>query len=280
MMRDGLRNVGFLVLSIILTAATARAQTPPTDGQRAEARARYQNATRKFDVGKYAEAAQEFEVAYELSGAPEILYNIAQSLRLAGNYEKALLFYHNYLRRKEDPENRVEVENRITELQQKIREQKEAAQRKAPPPPPPPQPLSHGTSQPTTPVAVAPTSPAPEPRAAPRWLTPLSGALLAVGVAGIGTGVAMSFLARSASNDVQAAARMHATFDTGLQSRQNAGKVYDAVAIAGYVVGGVLVAGGAVGLAVSLKKRGAKAEASVIPVVTPTGAAVCVAGSF
>ena len=86
-----MRTLVAAFLSLFLVS-TALAQTPPNDAQRAEARARYENGTRKFDVGKYDDAAREFQAAYEIVGAPEILFNIAQSLRLAGKYEQALLF--------------------------------------------------------------------------------------------------------------------------------------------------------------------------------------------
>ncbi len=260
--------------------STAFAQTPPSDAQRAEARARYENGTRKFDVGKYDEAAHEFETAYEIVGAPEILFNIAQSLRLAGKYERALLFYRNYLRRKENPDNRAEVDRRIIEVQDKLAEQQRQNEQA--------QAAQAATAQPTAPVAatVAPTvevtpPPVATPRPLPRWLKPLSATLLAVGVAGIGAGVGLSLLAKSESDDVQKAAAAHQTFDNSLLNKQKAGQTYDAAAIAAYAVGGVLAVGGAVGLTLALRHHGGeRAVAALTPTFGPTSAGLQLAGSF
>lgn len=278
-----LRLVVFTLASLCFVC-TALAQAPPTDAQRAEARLRYENGARKYDLAKYDEAAHDFEAAYQLSGAPEILYNIAQSLRLAGNYERALLFYRNYLRRKEDAPNRSEVERRIDELQGKVREQQrqadqqrqarelEEARAKAE------REAQHAAAAPSdTPVAV-PHETAPKPP--PRWLKYVGGVAVGVGVAGIGVGVGMSLAARSASTDVQNAAAMHQAFDPSLEQRQNMGHTYDVAAIACYAVGGVLAAGGAIALGLGLRKVETPASATLRPIVGFNGGGLALEGRF
>jgi tetratricopeptide (TPR) repeat protein len=65
---------------------------------RAEARAHYDKATTAYALGRYAEAASEFEQAFALKADPALLYNAAQAYRLAGRRDRALELYRNYLR--------------------------------------------------------------------------------------------------------------------------------------------------------------------------------------
>jgi hypothetical protein len=118
-----------LIVVVSLTAAPARAQLTPA--KKAEARQHYENGSRKFDLTEYDDAAAEFKAAYELVGDPVILYNIAQSYRLARKHELALLFYKTYLRKVDSPANKAEVESRIADLTKVIAEQKRATE--APP---------------------------------------------------------------------------------------------------------------------------------------------------
>src|SRR4030095_8014616 len=51
---------------------------------------------------------------------PALLYNAAQSHRLAGSKERALVLYRNYLRLYAKKEKRAEIETRIDELEKAI----------------------------------------------------------------------------------------------------------------------------------------------------------------
>src|SRR3954467_4437432 len=100
-----LRKTALLVLVLMLPALAARAQDA-TSG----AREHYQKGTAFYDLGRYQDAIKEFEAAYELKNDPALLYNLAQSHRLAGNAEQALHFYRTYLRRVPKAPNRTEIE--------------------------------------------------------------------------------------------------------------------------------------------------------------------------
>ncbi|HVV53633.1 MAG TPA: tetratricopeptide repeat protein, partial [Polyangia bacterium] len=63
-----------------------------------DAKAHYQKATAHFAVGEYHEAAVEYEEAFKLKQDPAILFNAAQSFRLAGDNQKALLLYNNIIK--------------------------------------------------------------------------------------------------------------------------------------------------------------------------------------
>ncbi len=114
-MRPPLRSVPVLALVLALGAPlAARADDAAT------AREHYQRGTSYYDLGKYPEAIKEFEAAYEIKNDPALLYNLAQSNRLAGNSEQALHFYRTYLRYVPKAKNRAEIEERITQLDQLV----------------------------------------------------------------------------------------------------------------------------------------------------------------
>jgi hypothetical protein len=119
-----------------------------TPQQKQEMKILYERATRAYDVGKYNEAIEEYQKAYEIGGDPPMLYNIAQAYRLNDQPGEALRFYRRYLQRAPNARNREDVERKIAELEKTV-EDRRKAQAAAPPPvttPPP-------TTTPITPVA-------------------------------------------------------------------------------------------------------------------------------
>src|SRR4051794_12449144 len=233
-----------LALALAALPTTSRAQTAPTAEQRAAAKQHYQNGARKFDVGKYDDAAAEWEATYELIGDPSILYNIAQALRLGGQNERALRFFKNYLRHEESNANRAEVERRIAELNALIEQQKKNAPPPEPTPTPTPAPVVPPSPTPTPAPVVATPEPPPPKKPLPKSLKYVGYGLVGLAAASLATGAAMSALASSASSDVQKAAANHDVFDAGLQGKESNGKTYDTVSIAGYVAAGVFAAAG------------------------------------
>jgi tetratricopeptide (TPR) repeat protein len=121
------------------------------------AREHYQKGTSNYDLGRYADAIKEFEAAYEIKNDPALLYNLAQSHRLAGNSEQALHFYRTYLRYVPKAPNRAEIESRIAQLDQQVN------QKNAPPSTPPSQ---------TSPPAATTPSIGTEPGASPYPIPP------------------------------------------------------------------------------------------------------------
>lgn len=85
------------------------------------------NGARLYDLGRYQEAAKEYELAFEAKDLPEFLFNAAQAYRFAKDYLSAIRFYRSYLRRQPDAANRSEVETRVAELEAMIEQQKRAS---------------------------------------------------------------------------------------------------------------------------------------------------------
>jgi tetratricopeptide (TPR) repeat protein len=148
-------------LAVLLSAAgAARAAGDLTPQQKAEMKVLYEKATRAYDVGKYAEAIEEYQKAYEIGGDPPMLYNIAQAYRLNDQPAEAVRFYRRYLQRAPQARNREDVERKIADLERKVEERRKAA---AAAPPPPVTTAPPATPPPVTPPPSAPVVPSPGP---------------------------------------------------------------------------------------------------------------------
>src|SRR5262245_38094220 len=82
---------GRIVIAFLLLTSTARAEGG------ADARAHFERGNAHYAVGEFAEAAEEYQAAYKLKQDPALLYNAAQAYRLAGNRDKAIILYTNYI---------------------------------------------------------------------------------------------------------------------------------------------------------------------------------------
>jgi tetratricopeptide (TPR) repeat protein len=85
-----------IVAFITLAAAIAHGSIAFADDK--GARLHFQRAQAAYGLGEYAKAAIEFESAYALKPAAELLFDAAQAHRLAGNGPRARLLYENYRR--------------------------------------------------------------------------------------------------------------------------------------------------------------------------------------
>ncbi len=125
------------VLLLLLASAPVRAD---------DAKTHYQKATAHFAVGEYHDAAIEYEEAFKLKQDPAILFNAAQSFRLAGDNQKALLLYNNIIKLYPGTQYAKDSRERIEKLAQS------------------------GTSPP---AAMPPATPPPATTAAPPPVTPI-----------------------------------------------------------------------------------------------------------
>jgi tetratricopeptide (TPR) repeat protein len=126
-----------------------RAAEQPSDVATAHVR----KATAAYNLGKYDDAAKEYEAAYEQTLDPNLLFNLGQTYRLAGNREKALTAYRSFIRSAPDSPQRPLAESKIRELER---------QRSAPPPAPAPMPATEPAPAAAA-SAATPTLPAAAP---------------------------------------------------------------------------------------------------------------------
>ncbi len=121
-----LRPLGLLLAWACLSVPAANA-AGGGGGEQGEARAYFDKATASFALGHYPVAAENFEKAFELKPDSALLYNAAQAHRLAGNKERALTLYQNYLRLYPKAVRRGEVDSRIDELKKAIERDRQLA---------------------------------------------------------------------------------------------------------------------------------------------------------
>src|SRR2546423_15710364 len=98
-------RLGAAVFLLAAVMATAHAEDPQA------AREHYAKGLTLYDLGKYREAAAEFEASYQAAPQPALLFNLAQAYRAAGDNASALRTYRSYLRREPEAPNRAEVES-------------------------------------------------------------------------------------------------------------------------------------------------------------------------
>ncbi|HMF39310.1 MAG TPA: tetratricopeptide repeat protein [Polyangia bacterium] len=237
-------------LALMAAAGPARAQM--TQAQKDEVKLHYQRATRAYDLQKYQEAIDEYQKAYEISGDPPMLYNIAQAYRLADQPAEAVRYYRRFLQRMPSARNREDVERKIAD-QEKLAEQKRKLEPVTPPPPPPPPtkppPIVEVKPPPPPPVVTPPPPPpppAPEPshaRAVVGWS--LIGAGLVVGGVAAYEGYQARQKGDQLTRDSMAGANggMAKTFDPAVET---AGKNANIAAIALGIGGTVVAVAGAI----------------------------------
>jgi tetratricopeptide (TPR) repeat protein len=90
-------------------AAAASAEDRP-------GRARFEMAETKFNLGKFEEAAVDYQAAYEAEPLPAFLFNIGQCHRNLGNYERAQFYFRRYVELDPRSPNRPAAEHLIAEM--------------------------------------------------------------------------------------------------------------------------------------------------------------------
>jgi hypothetical protein len=116
-----------LLLALACLPVSAAYAAGAGGADQSEARAYFDKATAAFALGHYPVAADNFEKAFELKPDPALLYNAAQAHRLAGNKERAVILYQNYLRLYSKAVRRSEVETRVDELKKAIERDRQLA---------------------------------------------------------------------------------------------------------------------------------------------------------
>ena len=100
-----MHRIRFFSLALAaLLAWDARAQGErPVDGDVEAARAYTKKGLSFYELGKYSDALEALELAYQKKPVPALLFNIAQCHRQLGHLEQAARLYKSYLR-SEPPE--------------------------------------------------------------------------------------------------------------------------------------------------------------------------------
>lgn len=157
--------VSLLLAGLALPLPGANAQATPGVSERdVQARHLFEQGREAYSDGRYRDAWAYFHEAYQLSGRPELLFNIGQTADRLGQEGDALRAFSMYLERLPAAPNRKDVENRVRALRDRL-EASQQAQNHPPPNAAPARPApTHHTPQPTSPpAALARQQPLPTP---------------------------------------------------------------------------------------------------------------------
>jgi tetratricopeptide (TPR) repeat protein len=122
------------VFGVVLLASTARAQppAPPTAQQRRAAKAHFDQGRAFYEAGAYADAVRAYQAAYAIVRLPDLLFNIGQAFRLAGDKPRAIDAYQRFLEKVPDGALSEEARNHVAALRLRIQvEEAEAGRQKA-----------------------------------------------------------------------------------------------------------------------------------------------------
>jgi len=211
--------------------------TPVTTGhaqgnEDSEARGLFLAGEAAFEGGRFEEALEHFERAYELSGRPELLYNIGTTAERLRIDVRAIEAYESYLEEIPESSLRANVEGRLRVLREQVeRRRREARQERVP--------------QPREPEPVQPPPPAEGGSSGLGWGLAAAGfGLLAGGALSLGLAAA----SRSAATDVDEGTPWLEVADDAERADRRAG-----IGIGLLAVGAVL---GTVGLVLVMRAGG------------------------
>jgi tetratricopeptide (TPR) repeat protein len=130
--------LGFVVCSLVATPAAAQegsaaaetapagggedSNAAPAGGEDAEARSLFEAGRTAYDEGRYDNALRYFQQAYELSGRPELLFNVGSAADRLRRDDEALAAFEAYLEARPGADNRRAVEARIAVLREEVSE--------------------------------------------------------------------------------------------------------------------------------------------------------------
>ncbi len=81
----------------MIAAAPLLVLLAAADPGAASARALFDRAEVKFNLGNFEAAAADYQAAYELDHRPALLFDVGQCYRNLGNYERARFYYRRFL---------------------------------------------------------------------------------------------------------------------------------------------------------------------------------------
>lgn len=161
------------------------------------ARDHYKKGTRLYELNRFAEAAAEYELAYQSKDDPALLFNIGQAYRFDGQNKKALLAYKQYLRKVPEATNRVDIEGHIAALEKLLEDERRASSSPptgtiAPTAQPSTGEPAHATNEGASLTATATPARKATPVYKKWWLWTLVGVGAAAIAVGVGVGVSQS----------------------------------------------------------------------------------------
>jgi tetratricopeptide (TPR) repeat protein len=266
---------------VALAAAPAASKDEAPVDTEARAMQAYNDGKAAYDAGKYEDALELFLDAQSLYPSPVFHYNVALCQEALGNLEQAVISYEAYLRSfknafNEDPDDKVNTENKIERLNKQI----ELAKAEADKPVEPIQPVGPVIEQPTQPLDQP-----DQPRNPGRGLIITGGVLTGVGVAvavvgGAVFGVRSTNISGQLDNVYLAGNPERVTLEQARELDEE-GRAAELNQILLMSVGGAVAVVGVALLATGIAKRNqSQRTAKLVPVAGPSSAGFVLHGRF
>jgi tetratricopeptide (TPR) repeat protein len=109
----------FLLLVVCVAVAIPSRAASADDPATRAARRHYERGEKLFALGRFDEALEEYQTAFDAKPLPGFLYNIGQCYRNLADYDQAIFSFKKYLNLEPDAPNREAVERLIEELEEK-----------------------------------------------------------------------------------------------------------------------------------------------------------------
>lgn len=251
------KEVRWLVAIAVLVVAPAANAAP----KGAAAKAAFDKGVAAYTQGDWAGASEALGKSFELEADVETLFAWAQTERKLEHCDKATELYGKLLQIDMPAENKAVVESKLSECKQILAQAPKAEPVVTSPPKADPAP---------EPVRSPGGSTVDEPRA--WWKDPVGGALVGVGVVGLGVGGVFLVQARAADED-KASAATYGEFQRLEDRASSRGKL----GVIGLIGGGVLIGAGIVWYATH---GHGKQRAQVTGWLAPDGGGVVALGAF
>jgi tetratricopeptide (TPR) repeat protein len=126
----------FAMLALLFAVTSAHAEDLSTKA----AKRHFDRGEKLFALGKFDDALDEYQKAFDAKPIPDFLFNIGQCYRNLGDYQQAIFSFKKYLKLEPDAPDKDKVEKLIDDLEEKQErgDGQKFVQRKGEPPPPPP----------------------------------------------------------------------------------------------------------------------------------------------
>ena len=105
------------LLVFVFVSLVAMRVAAAEDPEMRAAKRYFDRGQKAFNLGKFDDALEQYQKAYDAKPIPDILFNIGQCYRNLGDYEAAIFSFKKYLKLAPDAENREETEEYIAELE-------------------------------------------------------------------------------------------------------------------------------------------------------------------
>ena len=253
------------LLSVGVAAEASGSDIPP------DVKEKYEEGKAHFEAGAYEEAIAAFTEAYNLTGEPNLLFNLAACAERLGDAERAIAYYRVYLEEVPDAEDAEKVRERVKLLETEGIPSPEPEATVAPEPEP--EPAEAETAEPPPPD-VDPGKYYAQKKKEKRVIWPA----LTIGIGSfvLAGGITTAIMASKEFKSLENTCKPDCTDD-------DIGKA-KGLAVASDVqfgIGGAAVVAGIVGLVLVKRREKQAAQAfRVTPVGVPGGGAVQIEGRF